>query len=105
MSQEQSLLLFNQLIEKVQLVAPEGFWEILQGNPKWEVRDRLYDEYVNLLLKELAVEDGVDDRDKWAAVTSHAKQGILLGFDWDGAITAIIEYLWDREHGTLGNKV
>lgn len=39
-----------------------------------------------------------DAEGKLRAIEEHANQGVLLGFDGDGASSALLGYLWDQLH-------
>lgn len=41
---------------------------------------------------------GDDASEKLMAIDRHANQGPLLGFDADGASSALLGYMWDKLH-------
>lgn len=91
--------IFDELVNKVQFLLTTDDIAVLKTHAKdeavsmlhltagWQIRNDL-----NLW--------GDDASEKLMAIAQHANQGMLLGFDADGASSALLGHMWDKLHAT-----
>jgi hypothetical protein len=87
--------LFDQIVEKAIAELTDDDRQTLKTLSKDEAQMRLHFTYGGQLRYSLKLWNP-SSTDVLMAISEHSNQGILLGFNADGASNALIGHIWDR---------
>jgi hypothetical protein len=88
---------FKELVSKVESLLTADDLTVLKTHTKDETVRMLHLTAGHQLRNALGLW-GDEASEKLMAIERHANQGMLLGFDADGASSALLGYMWDKLH-------
>ena len=89
---------FEELVSDAQALLSEEDRSVLRTRSKEDAIQHLHFTAGHALRNSLGLWGGGATR-KFRVIENHANQGINLGFDADGASSALLGYLWDQLNG------
>lgn len=89
--------IFDELVSKVEILLAAEDLAVLKAHAKDEAVRMLHLTAGWQMRNDLGLW-GDEASEKLMAIAHHANQGPLLGFDADGASSALLGYMWDKFH-------
>ncbi|WP_454677871.1 hypothetical protein [Achromobacter marplatensis] len=90
-------VLFEKLVSDMRSSLPQDIVDILSGADKGQAVMSAFCKF-GFGLRAILNLDAEGASEKWFAVLRNSGTGPLLGFNGEGAVFALFEYVWDKMH-------